>query len=131
MYRANVHAVDEGLPISYEVLESGVAVYSADGEQIGAVDHVIAAVELDIFHGIVIRTGGTRRFVAADQVASLHEHGVDLRINAAAASALPPPEGAAPAWRVREPGAPPSTWNRIVDMVSGADRGRRDWRDEE
>ena len=69
--------VDEGLPIAYEVLEEGVLVYAADGEQVGTVDHVVAAPELDIFHGIVMKTGIGPRFVAADQVASLHERGVD------------------------------------------------------
>ena len=49
--------VDEGLPIAYEVLEEGVLVYAADGEQVGTVEHVVATPELDIFHGIVIKTG--------------------------------------------------------------------------
>jgi hypothetical protein len=47
---------------------------------------------LDIFHGIVIRVGNARRFVAPDQVASLHEHGVDLSIDATQAAALPEPD---------------------------------------
>ena len=72
------------MPVAYGVLEKGVIVYASDGEQVGAVDHVIAAPEEDIFHGIVMRTGLGQRFVAADQVASLHEHGVDLNIEAAA-----------------------------------------------
>ena len=71
--------MDEGLPIAYEVLDSGVPVYTSDGDSIGTVDHVISAERQDIFHGIVIRVGTDRRFVAADQIASLHERGVDLR----------------------------------------------------
>ena len=42
--------------------------------------------------------------MAADQVASLHEHGVDLRIDAAAAAALPEPEGGAVAFHLHEAG---------------------------
>ena len=78
--------MDEGLPIAYEVLEKGVAVLSADGEQIGTVHHVVAAPEKDIFHGLVITTPARgRRFVEAADVESLHERGVDLKIDAAAA----------------------------------------------
>jgi hypothetical protein len=125
--QAKLGAVDEGLPIAYQVLDNGVPVYAADGVQVGTVDHVVAAPALDIFHGIVLRVEATQRFVAADQVASLHERGVDLRIDAAAAAALPEPHGAAPAWRDREPGVKPSRWSHLVDLVSGKDPHRRDW----
>jgi sporulation protein YlmC with PRC-barrel domain len=124
--------MDEGLPIAYQVLEQGVPVYSSDGEQLGSVDHVVAAPDEDIFHGVVMRAGQERRFIAADQIASLHEHGVDLRIDAAEGARLPPPEGgAAPAFRVHEPGVKPSRWKSLVDMVSGARAHRRDWDKEE
>jgi hypothetical protein len=123
--------VDEGLPIAYEVLDEGVPVYSSDGEKVGTVDHVISAPAEDIFHGIVMRADGGRRFVAAEQVAKLHERGVDLRIDAAAAAALPEPSGAAPALRVSEPGTKPSRWTHILDRVSGKDSRERDWTEED
>jgi hypothetical protein len=92
-----VSAVDEGLPIAYEVLEKGVAVLSSDGEQVGTVHHVVAAPEQDIFHGLVISTPAHGlRFVEGADVASLHERGVDLRIDAVAALQLPQPGGGAP-----------------------------------
>jgi len=119
--------VDEGLPIAYQVLEEGIPVHAADGVQVGTVEHVVAAPALDIFHGIVIRVGASQRFVGADQVASLHERGVDLRIDAEAAAALPEPHGAAPAWRDREPGVQPSRWSHLSDLLSGRDPHRRDW----
>jgi hypothetical protein len=124
---AKLPVVDEGLPIAYQVLESGIAVYASDGVQVGTVDHVVAAPALDIFHGIVLRVGTTQRFVAADEVQSLHERGVDLRIDAAAAAALPEPHGGAPAWRDRDPGVKPSRWSHLVDLVGGKDPHRRDW----
>lgn len=127
----SVRWVDEGLPIAYEVLDQGVAVYASDGEQVGTVGQVISAPEEDIFHGIVMRAEGGRRFVAADQVASLHEHGVDLRIDAAAAAALPEPHGGALAWRDRDPGVKPSRWTHILDLVSRKDSRRRDWTEED
>jgi PRC-barrel domain len=126
-----VPVVDEGLPIAYEVLEDGIPVFASGGEQIGTVAHVVAAPEEDIFHGIVIDVGGGRRFVAADQVASLHERGVDLRIDAAAAAALPEPHGGAPAWRDVEPGVKPSKWQRLVDVVTGKDPRARNWEQED
>jgi hypothetical protein len=123
--------MDEGLPIAYVVLEKGVPVYSSDGVQLGSVDHVVAAPDEDIFHGIVIRAEHGRLFVAADQVTELHEHGVDLAIDAAEAANLPEAHGhAAPAYRVHEPGVKPSRWKSLVDMLSGARPHRRDWDEE-
>jgi uncharacterized protein YrrD len=91
--------MDEGLPIAYAVLEKGVPVLSSDGEQIGTVHHVVAAPEKDIFHGLVIATAEHgRRFVEAADVDSLHERGVDLKIDSAAAQGLPQPGGAAPVY---------------------------------
>jgi PRC-barrel domain len=123
--------MDEGLPIAYEVLESGVPVYASGGEQVGTVGHVVAAPEEDIFHGIVLDVAGGVRFVPADQVASLHERGVDLRIDLAAAANLPEPEGGAPAWRVEEPGVKPSPWRRFIDLVEGRDPRARGWDEED
>jgi sporulation protein YlmC with PRC-barrel domain len=91
--------MDEGLPIAYEVLEKGVPVLSSDGEQVGTVHHVVAAPEKDIFHGLVISVPGHgRRFVEAADVDSLHERGVDLKIDAAAAAGLSEPGGGAPVY---------------------------------
>jgi hypothetical protein len=124
--------VEEGAPISYQVLDTGVPVYSLEGEQLGTVDHVVAAMGQDIFHGLVMRSREGRRFIAADQVASLHERGVDLRIDAAAAAELPEPHGAAPVRHVHEPGLRPSRWHQIVDMLTGQPtHDQRDWTDEE
>jgi hypothetical protein len=115
--------VDEGLPIAYPVLEKGVPVLCSDGEQIGTVHHVVAAPEEDIFHGIVISTSdGGRRFVEAADVASLHEHGVDLRIDSAAAKSLPEPGGAAPVYD-EDPGSI-NTWSHWAHRLTG----RNDWR---
>jgi hypothetical protein len=118
--------VDEGLPISYEVLEKDVPVFAAGGAQVGKVDHVVAAPELDIFHGIVMRADTGRRFVPAEKIASLHERGVDLTIDEATADALPEPHGAAPVWRDNEPGIEPHGWQHLVDRIGGH-AGRDGW----
>jgi sporulation protein YlmC with PRC-barrel domain len=123
--------MDEGLPIAYEVLEPGVPVYASGGEQVGTVAHVVAAPEKDIFHGIVLRGEQGERFVPADQVASLHERGVDLRIDRVTADGLPEPAGGAPAWRANEPGVKPSPWQRFIDLVTGADPRARNWDEEQ
>ena len=119
--------MDEGYPIAYEVLERGVPVYASGGEQVGTVDHVISAPEEDIFHGIVIGTERGRRFVAADQIVSLHERGVDLGIDAGQAARLPEPGGGAPAWRIHEPGVRPSRWKEMIDLLGGRGRHHQDW----
>lgn len=114
--------MDEGLPIAYPVLERGVPVHTSDGERLGTVHHVVAAVEEDIFHGLVVSTGSMgRRFVAADQVAGLHERGVDLRIDAEAARALPQPGGAAPEYD--EDPATINAWSHWIHRLTL----RKDW----
>ena len=90
---------DLGAPVSYAVLEPGTAVFSSDEVRVGAVAHVLAAVEQDIFDGIVIGDldrdtfGGARghRFVDAPEVGPIHERGVQLTIDAAACARLPEP----------------------------------------
>ncbi len=115
--------MDEGLPIAYGVLEKGVAVYASDGTNIGVVDHVVAASQQDIFHGLVISIADRgRRFVEAADVAALHERGVDLRIDSAAAAALPEPAGAAPVY-ADAPAAMARGWHHWVEHM----RGHSDW----
>jgi hypothetical protein len=122
--------MDEGAPIAYTVLERGVPIYASGGEQVGTVDGVVAATAQDIFHGIVMHAARGRVFVPAEDVATLHEHGVDLLIDAVTAGALEPPHGGAPAFRVNEPGVKPSRWTHLVDLVGRRAPGRRDWKDE-
>jgi hypothetical protein len=89
--------MDEGDPISYEVLGEGVPVHAAGGEQVGTVLAVLAAPEEDIFHGIVVAVPHQgSHVVLAEDVAAIHERQVDLKIAADAVAALPPPDGSAP-----------------------------------
>jgi hypothetical protein len=119
--------MDEGLAIAYQVLDEDVPVYSSSGAQVGTVDHVVAAPEVDIFHGLVIQVGKERRFVAAEHVSALHERGVDLAIDESQVAALPEPHGAAPVYRDAGPADRPSRWEHLVNRLSG--RGGTDaWR---
>ena len=116
--------MDEGQPIAYPLLERGVRVISSDGDEVGTVHHVVAAAEQDIFHGLVIRSPHLgARFVPAEDVASLHEHGVDLRIPASAISELPPPAGAAPEFREDPAESKWEHWTRRLTL-------RKDWKQE-
>jgi hypothetical protein len=69
----------------------------------------------------VINTHGGRRFVEAADVASLHEHGVDLRIDASAVASLPEPGGAAPVYD--EDPATINKWSHWAHRLTG----RSDW----
>jgi hypothetical protein len=114
--------MDEGLPISYEMLHEGVPVLSSEGKQVGTVGAVLSAESEDIFHGLLINTPEHGvRFVEAASIASLHEHGVDLRIDKAAASALPPPEHKAPVFD--EDPSHQQSWRHWVNKLTG----RGDW----
>ena len=91
--------MDVGRPISYLTLTEGTLVLSSDGRQIGAVEHVLADADVDVFDGLIIdaRTGpGGWRFADASLVASIHEHGVQLTLGARDAERLPEP-GESPA----------------------------------
>lgn len=113
--------MDEGLPVAYPLLEKGVPVLCSEGTQVGTVHHVVAAPEQDIFHGLVISTPSHgMRFVEGADIASLHEHGVDLRIDASAASILPQPGGAAPSYS-EDPSA--TRWSHWAGRLTG----RGDW----
>jgi hypothetical protein len=81
---------DEGDPISYEVLEHDTPVYSSDGVTVGKVARVRADLDADIFDGIEIDTHAGARYVLAEQVASIHERGVDLTLAQADVGTLAP-----------------------------------------
>ena len=63
--------MDEGSPIAYQVLETGVPVLASDGERVGTVGSVLSAPEEDVFHGLLINTPDHGiRFVEAAAIAS-------------------------------------------------------------
>jgi hypothetical protein len=80
---------DLGVPSSYLSLGKGAECYSCDGEAVGKVSEVRAAPDQDIFDGIVLDTGGGKRFVEAEQIEEIFERGVLLKIDRAAAENLP------------------------------------------
>ena len=119
--------MDEGQPIAYQMLEAGVPVLSSDGEQVATVGAVLSAPEKDVFHGLLVKTKDHGiRFVEAAAIASIHERGVDLRIDSGAAAELPPPEHAAPVYD--EDPAKQHGWHHWVHALTGRgdwDRGAR------
>lgn len=120
--------MDAGAPISYEVLEQGTPVYSSEETQIGTVAHVLADFSEDVFDGIVIaeREGALaheHRFVDADDVASIHEHAVALKLDTAACAELPKPSANPAVMRDDPTAAPMSTlqskMTRAWELLSG------------
>jgi PRC-barrel domain len=84
--------MDLGDPISYLVLAKGTPVLCSDGHELGRVEHVLADADADVFDGVIVAVGGGgHRFVDASEVADLHERGVVLAIDEAAAGRLPEP----------------------------------------
>jgi uncharacterized protein YrrD len=119
--------MDEGQPIAYTLLGEGVPVLASDGGRVGTVGAVLSAPEKDVFHGLLVNTSDHGvRFVEAAAIASIHERGVDLRIDSAAAASLPPPEHAAPVYD--EDPAKQQGWRHWVNALTGRgdwDRGAR------
>jgi uncharacterized protein YrrD len=107
---------DLGAPTSFLTLPKGVPVYSSDGEELGKVEHVLSAPNIDIFDGIVLDTSvlpGGHRFVDAPEVAEIYERGVVLAIDAATARSLP------------EPGANPGSIDvDPADLAAGERQGK-------
>jgi hypothetical protein len=117
-----VGLMDEGLPIAYQLLEDGVPVLASGGEHVGSVASVLSAPSEDIFHGLLIKTTDQGlRFIDAGSISSIHEHGVDLRIDSAAAKNLPMPEHGAPVYN-ENPGDQ-NKWHHWVHKLTG----RSDW----
>ncbi|MCL2418250.1 MAG: PRC-barrel domain-containing protein [Conexibacteraceae bacterium] len=120
--------MDLGEPTSYELLRRGTPVYSADGEQIGKVGHVLAAEDEDVFDGIVIGEhlfGSEHRFADADDVQEIFERGVLLKLDRAACAQLPKPS-ANPAVMHDDPAESQSEFRhrkllRAWDLISGND----------
>ena len=84
-----------GQPRSYLTTESGVDVFSADGERVGALEHVLADEHADIFDGVVIDISagaGGHRFVDAPQVEGFFERAVALTVDASGVAGLPEPQ---------------------------------------
>ncbi len=95
---------DDGVAISYKLLERGTPIHASGGERLGTVDRVLENEREQIFDGIVMRTAAGERFVDAPEVARIAERRVTLSIDAAEAAALPEYEPGAPEYRAN-PGA--------------------------
>ena len=102
---------DHGPAVSYLTLRRGTPVLGRDGAVVGRVRRVLAAQRQDVFHGLLVDTADGDRVVGADQVASIHEGAVVLRIGAADARLLP---GAA-----SDPAARPGTPLQALDDLAG------------
>lgn len=116
---------DESLAVSYMGVTPGVPVLTRDGAQFGILEHVLEVPEEDVFDGIVVWTGGGGwldrriqrdlgrgetsaarrlellqpqhlRFVDADRVAVITTGYIRCDLDAAQATALPPPAHDAP-----------------------------------
>jgi uncharacterized protein YrrD len=120
--------MDTGGPISYEVLEADTPVYSADGQQVGTVAHVLSVPEEDVFDGIVISDGSGslhhgHRFADADDVDHIYEHAVMLKLDAAACHQLPRPTANPAVIRDDPTEGPPGHMHaklqRAWDLLSG------------
>ena len=85
--------MDSGAPISYEVLEPGTPVYSADEERVGAVAHVLSVPEEDVFDGIAVKTKHGLRFVDRDQITDITTTLVRSSLTDEEAANLPAPRG--------------------------------------
>jgi uncharacterized protein YrrD len=112
---------DLGPPVAYSALHDGTPVYDRNGRRVGVVEHVLAELDLDIFHGLIVHTKplpGRHLYADADQVAELHERGVVLAVDEGelhepSAPSTPTPAGA------REETPLEARVRRAWDWISG------------
>jgi hypothetical protein len=122
---------DLGNPIAYLALEKNTPVYSADGDEVGVVYHVLEDDHEDVFDGIIVahhedhqsRLGHEHGhcFADRDQIAAIHERGVTLTVSTLEAANLPRPS-ANPAVMHVDPAASAETHaklRRAWDRISG------------
>jgi hypothetical protein len=98
---------DYGPAVSYLTLRRRTPVIGRDGAAVGQVRRVLAAQKQDVFHGLLVDTATGDRVVGADQVESIHERAVVLRLDASAVADLP--RGAS------DPAARPTTPLQALD----------------
>ena len=87
---------DDGVAVSYKLLERGVPVVTADGVEVGTVDRTLENEREHIFDGIVVSSPRGDLFVDAPEVARIAEPRVTLSIDAEEAERLPAYERGAP-----------------------------------
>jgi hypothetical protein len=90
---------EHGDPISYQALQRGTPIVSADAEELGTVERVIDNAKEHIFDGIVMRAGDRLLWVDAPEVARITERRVTLTIDARAAGELTEYAPGAPEYR--------------------------------
>jgi hypothetical protein len=83
-----------GEPTSFLQAADGIDVISSDGDRVGALVHVLADEESDIFDGVIVdtRSGpGGHRFVDAPEVGGFYDRAVVLTISTSEIDDLPEP----------------------------------------
>ncbi len=83
---------DDADPIAYTALTPGTPVQTAQGDQFGVVETVLAVSELDVFDGITVRTEEGLRFCDADTIGLITTAYVRTTVSADEVHHLPEPE---------------------------------------
>jgi hypothetical protein len=113
--------------IAYTALQPGTPVHTADGQELGSVEHVLHVEEVDVFDGIVVKTEQGIRFVDADHVGPIHTGYVETDLSAADAADLPEPDQDTPVYRAD---ASDDTGDSLSDRF-GRMFGRGKWKREQ
>lgn len=79
-------------PIAYTALQPGTPVQCHDGTRFGSVEHVLVVEEVDVFDGIVVKTGQGVRFVDAQRVDTIYPSHVLTSLSPQEAEDLPRPD---------------------------------------
>jgi sporulation protein YlmC with PRC-barrel domain len=92
--------VEGGNRSSWEALDPGTPVLASGGESVGKVKEVLAAVEQDIFEGLLVETDQGERYVDEEAIDDIYDDRVVLKLDAGACHRLPEPSPAPAAMEV-------------------------------
>ncbi|GAA1446112.1 hypothetical protein GCM10009617_26870 [Leifsonia poae] len=79
--------------IAYTALAKGTPILTAEGTELGTVEHVLQDPSIDLFDGIAVKTSAGLRFVDADLVGRITTAAVHTTLTVDDAAALPEPQG--------------------------------------
>ena len=81
--------MDEAEPIAWTAIPPHLGVLDAEGQVAARVVEVLGSREEDVFHGLVVDVGGSRRVLLADGITALTTIGIETDRSSADFATLP------------------------------------------
>ena len=114
--------------VSWKTVETGAAVVTVDGREVGRLREVVGDKETDIFDGLVVRAAALKgdRYIASERVLRIWPHRIEVDLGAEEARNLAEytPPAAATTWRAGEGGVGTRLRDAFRDLFGRRGTGR-------